>query len=169
MSDKHRNLTNLYKELRQEINIEEIDYILVTENKWKNNERDVYVPISWFLEQAKRINYYSGYGTAVIDLTLKIVLKDGRWLERREYDGSEWWVLRSKPNMPHEIPKKLDIGILLDGKHKCQQAEIDGQSINRKHEQDKYCMWFEKDGQIITESFDYDEGNYRPEHEELMN
>lgn len=35
--------------------------------------------------------YDSGYGTAEIPANLIIQFNDGSWLERREYDGSEWW------------------------------------------------------------------------------
>jgi hypothetical protein len=31
-----------------------------------------------------------------------IWLKDGRWIERNEYDGSEWWRLVERPNIPEE-------------------------------------------------------------------
>lgn len=35
------------------------------------------------------ILYYSGYGTQ--EIYGVVVFKDNSWLERREYDGSEWW------------------------------------------------------------------------------
>lgn len=43
--------------------------------------------------------YDNGFGTAVINLSLKIIFKDGTFMERREYDGSEWWEFV-------QIPKK---------------------------------------------------------------
>ena len=42
-----------------------------------------------FLETLDSINYDDGYG--IQELFGNIVFKDGTWLERREYDGSEWW------------------------------------------------------------------------------
>ena len=42
-----------------------------------------------FLEKLNYIDYDSGYG--IQELFGIIVFKDGTWLEREEYDGSEWW------------------------------------------------------------------------------
>lgn len=44
-----------------------------------------------FLMIANAINYYDGYGATEINEHLKIIFTDDSWLERREYDGSEWW------------------------------------------------------------------------------
>ena len=43
-------------------------------------------------------NYNSGYGTQCLDG--KVVFKDGTWLDRCEYDGSEWWESRVLPKEP---------------------------------------------------------------------
>lgn len=47
---------------------------------------------SWerFAELAKDFNYDSGYGGANVNEDL-IVLGEDWYLERAEYDGSEWW------------------------------------------------------------------------------
>jgi hypothetical protein len=37
-----------------------------------------------------------------------IWLKNGRWIERLEYDGSEWWKLVQAPNIPKECFPKED-------------------------------------------------------------
>jgi hypothetical protein len=42
--------------------------------------------------------YNNGFGGQELDGT--IWLKDGRWIDRAEYDGSEWWVLREAPQIP---------------------------------------------------------------------
>lgn len=42
-----------------------------------------------FLEILASIDYDNGYGSQ--ELFGTIVFKDGTWLERGEYDGSEWW------------------------------------------------------------------------------
>lgn len=42
-----------------------------------------------FLETLKEINYDNGYGMQQLFGT--IVFKDGTWLKRSEYNGSEWW------------------------------------------------------------------------------
>jgi hypothetical protein len=41
-------------------------------------------------------NYDDGYGGNEIYLSLKIV-GDDWWLERGEYDGSEWWEFKTLP------------------------------------------------------------------------
>ena len=50
-------------------------------------------------EQLKTIldvDYYNGYGLVEINSELKLVGKDF-WLERHEYDGSEWWEYKELP------------------------------------------------------------------------
>ena len=37
------------------------------------------------------IEYDAGYGLQEIDSELIVYFTDGSWLERVEYDGSEWW------------------------------------------------------------------------------
>lgn len=58
-------------------------------------------------------DYDNGYGVNKISLNLKIV-GDTWWLERDEYDGSEWWEYKEHPNAselrvahPHEIMKMI--------------------------------------------------------------
>ena len=48
-----------------------------------------------FLETLAAIDYDEGYGSQ--ELFGTIVFKDNTWLERGEYDGSEWWER-------HELP-----------------------------------------------------------------
>lgn len=57
--------------------------------------------------------YDEGYGLPVISSNLKIV-GDTWWLERDEYDGSEWWSYKVHPDAgtkrtayPHEIMKMI--------------------------------------------------------------
>lgn len=51
-----------------------------------------------FLETLQSINYDSGYGMQELHGT--IVFKDNSWLERGEYDGSEWWQKCQTPKEP---------------------------------------------------------------------
>ena len=44
-------------------------------------------------------DYHSGYGGNEIMMSLKIV-GDNWWLERGEYDGSEWWEFKTLPSAP---------------------------------------------------------------------
>lgn len=46
--------------------------------------------------------YDSGYGSAEIPGDLVIVFSDNSWLERGEYDGSEWWSYCRTPSAPAE-------------------------------------------------------------------
>lgn len=45
--------------------------------------------------------YHDGFGGVEIDMGLIVVGKDF-WLERHEYDGSEWWEFKSIPMEPEE-------------------------------------------------------------------
>ena len=63
------------------------------------------IPINEFFELANK-NYDSGYGHAEVAQDLFIVGEDW-WLERREYDGSEWWqynILPIEPNHLQSVP-----------------------------------------------------------------
>jgi hypothetical protein len=49
-----------------------------------------------FAAIAENVNYNSGFGGNEIAGDLVIVGSDW-WLERGEYDGSEWWEFKAKP------------------------------------------------------------------------
>ncbi len=51
-----------------------------------------------FLEELN-FNYDSGYGSQ--NLEGLIWLNNGGWLERSEYDGSEWWEYKILPIIPN--------------------------------------------------------------------
>jgi hypothetical protein len=51
-----------------------------------------------FIKVLQGINYNDGYGLQQLFGT--IVFKDGTWMERREYDGSEWWEHYRVPTEP---------------------------------------------------------------------
>lgn len=53
-------------------------------------------------------DYDNGYGTQ--KLYGKIWFDDGTWLERDEYDGSEWWRVKAVPAIPEYLsPEKSDL------------------------------------------------------------
>ena len=54
---------------------------------------------SWyeFEKQSRDIYYDNGYGIPKVPEDLVIVGTDW-WLERAEYDGSEWWEYKTLPN-----------------------------------------------------------------------
>ena len=60
------------------------------------------------LQQLINIEYDDGYGCAEIPDNFILVGVDF-WLERHEYDGSEWWEYKSMPEKPKEVEvaKKL--------------------------------------------------------------
>ena len=54
-----------------------------------------------FALRAKKINYDNRYGAVEINTDLTIWLDDGRFFERQEYDGFEWWWrLTGVPKLP---------------------------------------------------------------------
>ena len=50
-------------------------------------------------------NYDSGYGMQEVDGTVWL-MKDHTWLERGEYDGSEWWAYRECPKVPKTLKRE---------------------------------------------------------------
>ena len=58
-----------------------------------------YSQVEWeyFLNQLN-FEYDDGYGTQQLHGT--VWLADNAWLERGEYDGSEWWEYKQTPNLP---------------------------------------------------------------------
>lgn len=57
------------------------------------------IPVSKFLSYSN-VEYDESYGGYQVALGLKIVFHNGSWLERHEYDGSEWWEYKSTPQRP---------------------------------------------------------------------
>ena len=64
---------------------------------WVGN-KDIYITWNEFKKIAD-IEYDAGYGGQEVATDLLIVGKDF-WLERQEYDGSEWWGFKELPNIP---------------------------------------------------------------------
>jgi len=55
-----------------------------------------------FEQVAKKSEYYSGFGSAEVAEDL-VIVGDDWWLERNEYDGSEWWEYKEKPKRINDI------------------------------------------------------------------
>lgn len=54
-------------------------------------------------------NYDDGFGGAEVKTSLKVVGADW-WLERGEYDGSEWWEFKTLPaRAPYSPPREDDL------------------------------------------------------------
>ena len=85
---------NLLKETKQILkeNGKKIEDI-----KWIGSNKN-YVDIEKFIEIADT-KYDDGYGASEVATNLLIV-GDDWWLEREEYDGSEWWEFKSIPKKP---------------------------------------------------------------------
>lgn len=69
---------------------------------------DFAITLENFIEVAKNTDYDGGYGAQEVAIDLKIIGEDW-WMERREYDGAEWWEFRKAPEINKEIKqvKKL--------------------------------------------------------------
>ena len=90
---------NLYDETISEMNDylkkpEDVRYVVLNEEYFCN--------FSDFALAARQINYDAGYGWPLITDGCMIV-GDGWWLERHEYDGSEWWEFKTIPHKPDKV------------------------------------------------------------------
>ena len=65
---------------------------------------------SWkdFEDIAKDIEYDDSFGTSYIPMDL-VIVGHNWWLERGEYDGSEWWEFKKKPEKPNEYKKLIKL------------------------------------------------------------
>lgn len=61
-----------------------------------------------FEKVAKKSDYDSGFGAAKVAEDL-VVVGDNWWLERHEYDGSEWWEFKEKPKQISEIKEVIHL------------------------------------------------------------
>lgn len=57
------------------------------------------IPLGIFKIKADR-EYDDGYGIPYVANIY--IVGDDWWLERAEYDGSEWWEYKEKPERPHK-------------------------------------------------------------------
>ena len=102
-------MANLYLETKEKL--EELDftwdsikYISVKDNDWIDNANLYEIKLDDFIQFAKSYDYDEGFGSAEVNKTLRIVFYDGSFLERAEYDGSEWWEYK-KLEKPIEMYK----------------------------------------------------------------
>lgn len=56
------------------------------------------ISVDKFIELAN-VLYYDGYGAQEVASDLVLIMNDGSWYERAEYDGSEWWVHKKCPDI----------------------------------------------------------------------
>lgn len=78
----------------------DVRFVRCIQTKASYRDPDVESWISWeeFKELAN-FEYDDGFGGHEIDLNLMVVGQDW-WLERHEYDGSEWWEFKTMPLRP---------------------------------------------------------------------
>lgn len=87
------NLLTETKEILKENDIE------LSEILWVGSSQDdFYIPLENALE-IMDIEYYDGFGAQSVAKDLIVVGKNW-WLERHEYDGSEWWEFKRIPIKP---------------------------------------------------------------------
>lgn len=68
---------------------------------------DFVIPINDFWN-AQPQHYNPGYGFQEVAPDLVIVFNDNSWIQREEYDGSEWWQHYTCPTMPLRIESVTD-------------------------------------------------------------
>ena len=100
---------NLLEETKQKLaeygkTLEDVVWIGISEYK---------VYVEKFIELAD-VEYDDGYGSAKVATNILVVGKDF-WLERHEYDGSEWWEYKLLLKEPNQW---LDLSALTVGQSK---------------------------------------------------
>lgn len=78
--------------------------------------RDARRPRSYSWDQFAAVadfDYDNGYGGNEIASSLKVVGTDW-WLERGEYDGSEWWEFKTLPTKPEPVAEVEKADLLDD-------------------------------------------------------
>ena len=79
------------------------------------NLHDVKCTWKTFADAVRYIEYDSGFGAPMIDVSLAVVFKDGTWMERAEYDGAEWWEYKMCP---------VDTNIICTSEDKVKEAVL---------------------------------------------
>jgi hypothetical protein len=69
-----------------------------TDVRWVGSTNYGYFDWEYFVKIAD-VEYNDGYGSAEVASDL-VIVGDDWWLERQEYDGSEWWSYKSLPTKP---------------------------------------------------------------------
>jgi hypothetical protein len=73
--------------------------------RWIGSKDGEYaMTVEEFVEIAGRTVYHEGYGSAEVATDL-VVVGDDWWLERGEYDGSEWWSFNRRPVKKEEAKR----------------------------------------------------------------
>lgn len=97
-------MTNLLKET---LGVLECNNKTLDDVEWIGDEH-FFISKEDFLKKADKY-YDAGYGCAEVNMNLTICGKDF-WLERHEYDGSEWWEYKTMPQKPLVENKEFIFG-----------------------------------------------------------
>ena len=87
---------NLLKETKSEL---KVHGKLLKDVKWVGCD-EFTIPLENFVTCAD-MEYDDGYGSQDVAMDL-VVVGENWWLERHEYDGSEWWEYKELPQKPSE-------------------------------------------------------------------
>ena len=98
---------NLYEEMVSVLTengkrVDDIEFITID---------DMNVPLEKFIKFALSYNYDEGWGSAEVNTNL-LICGNGWWLERGEYDGSEWFEYKT---LPVKSIKEIDDLRKIDG------------------------------------------------------
>lgn len=88
------NLLKETQEILEEHNLSFEDIIWIGTTEYE-------IPIDVFIMLADD-EYNDGFGCEEVNPDI-VVAGDTWWLERAEYDGSEWWEFKTKPNRPNAV------------------------------------------------------------------
>lgn len=84
----------------------EITCAVIHNDGWRRALTKIVLPIGFSQKDYNtfmsdiNFDYDAGYGGQ--ELFGIVWLEDGTWLERGEYDGSEWWEHKVRPDIPEE-------------------------------------------------------------------
>lgn len=111
----HTPKTNLLESTLRELKEHELTPDDVVFVRGVNRQDDTNWCCRWgvFAQQAKRIWFDGGYGSQLINRHLMVV-GHGWWLERGEYDGSEWWEFKRLPGCDMPLVNTLTPLHLID-------------------------------------------------------
>lgn len=96
---------NLFKETDETLDEQGYDW---SDVKWVGSPDIKFPTVNEFIKVAKATEFEDGYGAQEIPFDLVIMLKDGTWFERHEYDGSEWWDYIKRPSEPSVVINHID-------------------------------------------------------------
>ena len=105
LAERRREVRNLYDEtvaFLADHNKSFDDVVFVSGNGHE-------IELNNFIKISREYDYYEGYGGNEVPMDLMIVGEDW-WIERHEYDGSEWWEYKALPVRPPTVKEVKGFG-----------------------------------------------------------